>query len=249
MLGSVAAAAASPPSRRPPRPGVAWHRTAPRHPMLRHAERSYDDTEDIEIHRDPSRRKSRSFHLLDGIDRGFAATSSQRKAVTSALERSRPSTCEPTDARSASAATGRSTPTRPTSSASRMRARSPSCGASGSRSTRRPARSRMIERAGVVAAARRDLLERSQQRVCLTYEVEKGTRCVCQVNTFGVNPQTFFGVNLRSSPPLKLPEAPFKVPFGNFDVLYNDGDIRVVRTIQGYYGVNRRITAEEEMWG
>ena len=48
---------------------------------------------------------------------------------------------------------------------------------------------------------------------------------------------------------MKLPEAPFKVPFGNFDVLYNDGDIRVVRTIQGYYGVNRRITAEEEMWG
>ena len=91
--------------------------------------------------------------------------------------------------------------------------------------------------------------DRVQQRVCLTYEVEKGTRCVCQVNTFGVNPQTFFGVNLRSSPPLKLPEAPFKVPFGNFDVLYNDGDIRVVRTIQGYYGVNRRITAEEEMWG
>ena len=48
---------------------------------------------------------------------------------------------------------------------------------------------------------------------------------------------------------LKGASGSFKVPFGNFDVLYNDGDIRVVRTIQGYYGVNRRITAEEEMWG
>ena len=56
------------------------------------------------------------------------------------------------------------------------------------------------------------------------------------------------GVDLASAPPLKL-QGPLAVPFGQFEVLYNDGSLRVVRTQQGYYSVNRRLGPDEEGWG
>ena len=220
---------------------------------------SYDDTEDIASAAEvPSAseppEKSALFALLDGIDRGFAASSSQRKAVTSALEALKAVNPRPTDGAIGLSGDWELLYTDAPDILGLKNA--------GPLAELRRVGQQIDAEAGtienVIEYAPASWLpldaisaseDRVQQRVCLTYEVEKGTRCVCQVNTFGVNPQTFFGVNLRSSPPLKLPEAPFKVPFGNFDVLYNDGDIRVVRTIQGYYGVNRRITAEEEMWG
>ena len=215
---------------------------------------SYDDTEDIASAASEPPEKSTLFSLLDGIDRGFAASSSQRKAVTSALEALKAVNPRPTDGAIGLSGDWELLYTDAPDILGLKNA--------GPLAELRRVGQQIDAEAGTIenvieyapaswlpldAISAQD--DRVQQRVCLTYEVEKGTRCVCQVNTFGVNPQTFFGVNLRSSPPLKLPEAPFKVPFGNFDVLYNDGDIRVVRTIQGYYGVNRRITAEEEMWG
>ena len=63
---------------------------------------SYDDTEDaVEVPSasdltDPP-EKSALLAALDGIDRGFAATSSQRKAVTSALEALKAVNPRPTD--------------------------------------------------------------------------------------------------------------------------------------------------------
>jgi len=59
----------------------------------------------------------------------------------------------------------------------------------------------------------------------------KGTRAV---------PRNFAGVDVSRLPPLKV-DLPFNPPFGEFEVLFCDGDIRVVKTGQGYLGVNRRV--------
>lgn len=90
-------------------------------------------------------------------------------------------------------------------------------------------------------------------------------------------PKQLFGISLESVPPLKLQGA-VEPPFGSFEVLYCEGpegptaaaalsdqmdavceidelagigacsSIRVVRTQQGYYSINRRMTAAEG-WG
>jgi hypothetical protein len=52
------------------------------------------------------------------------------------------------------------------------------------------------------------------------------------------------GVSLASAPPLRL-QGPLELPFGSFEVLYNDGDLRIVKTQQGYWGVNRRLGPDE----
>lgn len=44
--------------------------------------------------------------------------------------------------------------------------------------------------------------------------------------------------------PVKL-QGPLTAPFGKFDILYLDDDMRITRTYQGYYAVNIR---EEEDW-
>lgn len=51
-------------------------------------------------------------------------------------------------------------------------------------------------------------------------------------------PASFFEQN-----PIKL-QGPLKGPFGKFDILYLDGDMRITKTYQGYYAVNIR----EEEW-
>uniref|UniRef100_A0A6U5BKU0 Plastid lipid-associated protein/fibrillin conserved domain-containing protein n=2 Tax=Hemiselmis andersenii TaxID=464988 RepID=A0A6U5BKU0_HEMAN len=62
----------------------------------------------------------------------------------------------------------------------------------------------------------------------------KGTRAV---------PRNFAGVDVSRLPPLRL-DLPVQPPFGEFEVLFYDGDLRVVRTGQGYVGVNRRVASE-----
>ena len=47
-------------------------------------------------------------------------------------------------------------------------------------------------------------------------------------------------------PPLSL-TFPAALPFGEFDILYYDGDLRVVKTAQGYYGVNVRVANEQAL--
>ena len=58
---------------------------------------SYDDTDDVASAASEPPEKSALFAALTGIDRGFAATSSQRKAVTSALEALKAVNPRPTD--------------------------------------------------------------------------------------------------------------------------------------------------------
>ena len=87
--------------------------------------------------------------------------------------------------------------------------------------------------------------DRFQQRVLLKYEVDEGgTQCTLTLTGAGLAPKTLLGVSLDSVPPLKL-EGPLGLPFGTFECLYNDGDVRVVRTAQGYYGVNQRLGPDE----
>lgn len=87
--------------------------------------------------------------------------------------------------------------------------------------------------------------DRLQQRVLLSY-VPIGTRCELIVLGAAVAPRTALGVSLRALPPLEL-KGSLSLPFGSFEVLYNDGQLRAVRTQQGYFGVNRRLP-EGESW-
>jgi len=81
--------------------------------------------------------------------------------------------------------------------------------------------------------------DRLQQRVLLSYATS-GTRCSLTVRGAAFAPRTALGISLRALPPLEL-RGPLSLPFGSFEVLYNDGQLRAVRTQQGYFGVNRRL--------
>jgi len=81
--------------------------------------------------------------------------------------------------------------------------------------------------------------DRLQQRVLLAYTTS-GTRCELTVRGAVVAPRMALGVSLLALPPLTL-QGDLSLPFGSFEVLYNDGELRAVRTKQGYFGVNRRL--------
>ena len=82
--------------------------------------------------------------------------------------------------------------------------------------------------------------DRLQQRVLLSYTVEDGKRCKVNISGLSLGARKLLGISLASAPPLTL-QGMLELPFGEFECLYNDGDIRVVRTAQGYYSVNRRM--------
>lgn len=82
--------------------------------------------------------------------------------------------------------------------------------------------------------------DRLQQRVLLSYSVEDGgKRCKLKVAGLALGARKLLGVSFASAPPLTL-RGPLELPFGEFECVYNDGNVRVVRTAQGYYSVNRR---------
>lgn len=84
--------------------------------------------------------------------------------------------------------------------------------------------------------------DKLQQRVLLSYSTDgpDDSRVSLKIGGLAFRPQQVLGVSLQSAPPLTL-RGVLEVPFGNFEVLYNDGSVRVVRTQQGFYGVNRRM--------
>jgi hypothetical protein len=47
-------------------------------------------------------------------------------------------------------------------------------------------------------------------------------------------------------PPLDLSNGLFTLPFGRFQILYLDDELRIVRTGQNFVAVNRRLNASEE---
>jgi hypothetical protein len=88
-----------------------------------------------------------------------------------------------------------------------------------------------------------------QQRVLLTYEVdaESGRKCSLKIAGVAFKPGQLAGINLASAPPLTV-KGLLTLPFGDFECVYNDGSLRVVRTLQGYWSVNRRMP-EGNGWG
>ena len=85
--------------------------------------------------------------------------------------------------------------------------------------------------------------DRLQQRVLLSYEYS-GNRCNLKIAGTAFRFQQILGVKLNSLQPLTL-KGVLEVPFGSFEVLYNDGALRIVRTQQGYYSINRKMDPDE----
>ena len=92
--------------------------------------------------------------------------------------------------------------------------------------------------------------DRIQQRVLLTYSVDdEGRRCKLSIDGASLAARKFLGVSLDAAPPLTI-RGITSLPFGEFVCLYNDGDVRIAQTQQGYYSVNRRLDASSsEGWG
>ena len=85
--------------------------------------------------------------------------------------------------------------------------------------------------------------DRLQQRVLLSYERD-GARVNLKIKGTELRPARVLGMDLSSAPPLTL-AGPLSLPFGTFDCLYNDGELRVVKTAQGFWGVNRKLPPDE----
>ena len=84
-----------------------------------------------------------------------------------------------------------------------------------------------------------------QQRVLLDFEVkDNGRSVVLNLKGLEIAPKQIAGVNLAAAPPLTL-QGPLSLPFGNFDCVFNDGGLRVVRTLQGYWSVNQKLPVGE----
>lgn len=89
---------------------------------------------------------------------------------------------------------------------------------------------------GLKEAATEDALV---QRVYTEYTVSSENSVELQIRGLGVDPQRVFGFEVPEALKLKV-QGPLSLPFGNFEVLYLDEEIRIIRTGQGWYSVNRR---------
>eukprot|EP00277_Geminigera_cryophila_P021338 CAMPEP_0179481526 /NCGR_PEP_ID=MMETSP0799-20121207/59238_1 /TAXON_ID=46947 /ORGANISM="Geminigera cryophila, Strain CCMP2564" /LENGTH=93 /DNA_ID=CAMNT_0021294189 /DNA_START=25 /DNA_END=306 /DNA_ORIENTATION=- len=78
------------------------------------------------------------------------------------------------------------------------------------------------------------------QRVVLQTEAISGTRVGLQIKGTRLNAGKILNQDATWLPPLDF-QLPAALPFGEFEILYYDGDLRVVKTTQGYYGVNVRV--------
>jgi len=76
-----------------------------------------------------------------------------------------------------------------------------------------------------------------QQRVVTAF-VQNGDAVELKLKGAGARPKRLFGRDAGGGPLDVV--GPLSLPFGNFDVLFNDGDLRVVRTNSGYVSVNVR---------
>mmetsp|Transcript_104707 Transcript_104707/g.249317 ORF Transcript_104707/g.249317 Transcript_104707/m.249317 type:complete len:244 (+) Transcript_104707:22-753(+) len=89
---------------------------------------------------------------------------------------------------------------------------------------------------GLKASALEDTLV---QRVFTEYKVTSGSKVELNIKGLGLDPQRVLGYDLPEALKLTL-QGPLTLPFGNFEILYLDDEIRIVRTGQGWYSVNRR---------
>ncbi|KAJ8601989.1 hypothetical protein CTAYLR_002726 [Chrysophaeum taylorii] len=76
-----------------------------------------------------------------------------------------------------------------------------------------------------------------QQRVILNY-TRDGNEVVLTLRGVGGRARPpFGGAKAEFGKPVDV-VGPGSLPFGRFRILYNDGDLRIVRTAQGYFSVN-----------
>ena len=78
------------------------------------------------------------------------------------------------------------------------------------------------------------------QRVVLNTQAVSATRVRLQLKGTSVQAAKLLNQDASILPPLAL-SLPASLPFGEFDILFYDGELRVVRTTQGFYGVNVRV--------
>lgn len=78
------------------------------------------------------------------------------------------------------------------------------------------------------------------QRVVLETQAVSATRVRLQVKGTSVQVAKLLNQDASILPPFTL-SLPTSLPFGEFDILFYDGELRVVRTTQGFYGVNVRV--------
>ena len=62
-----------------------------------------------------------------------------------------------------------------------------------------------------------------------------------RIETLGLLP------GLLSLNPIDI-KGPLNPPFGQFEILYLDDNFRIIRTYQGYYAINQRITSPKDEW-
>jgi len=92
--------------------------------------------------------------------------------------------------------------------------------------------------------------DRLQNRVLLDYDVEpvQGRDITAKLTGLKIipknSPKQMAGFSLPDAPPLNL-QGPLSVPFGNLECVYNDGDLRVFRTRQGYWIVAKRLPQDD----
>lgn len=77
------------------------------------------------------------------------------------------------------------------------------------------------------------------QRVFTDYRASSPTSVELDIKGLGFFPERVFGLDVPSFVRLKQ-EGPLSLPFGRFEVLYLDEDIRIVKTGQGWTSINRR---------
>lgn len=77
------------------------------------------------------------------------------------------------------------------------------------------------------------------QRVFTDYKVASPTTVELNIRGLGLAPQRIFGVDVPEAFKVNL-RGPLSAPFGKFEILYLDEEIRIIRTGQGWYSVNRR---------
>lgn len=77
------------------------------------------------------------------------------------------------------------------------------------------------------------------QRVITEYRAKSPTEVELTVRGLGVAPGKIMGMELPEA--LKIDAiGPIGLPFGNFQILYQDDEIRITRTDQGWYSVSQR---------
>lgn len=81
--------------------------------------------------------------------------------------------------------------------------------------------------------------DRVQQRVLLSYK-RSGKQYSLLFKGTAIRLQRVLGVNLRSQQPLTL-MPPLELPFGSFELLYIDNELRIVKTQQGFYALNQKM--------